>query len=126
MKNHMISHTYTYENSEFKCDVCAFDWTMQIHHGKMHNKKTECGLCEYDATENKNVDIHLKTCEIYECKECGHVTKENSKLRSTLEETLVNVVQATFFTLRLTGTMTMKLILKNTIKLIFFRNPNLQ
>ena len=82
MKNHMISHTYIYENSEFKCDVCAFvgknDWTMQINHGNMHNKKTECGLCKYDTTENKNLDIHLKTCEIYELKECGHVTKQIS------------------------------------------------
>ena len=36
---------------------------------------------EYDATENKNLDINLKTCEIYECKECGHVTKQISEMK---------------------------------------------
>ena len=46
--DHLISHAYKY-------DVCAFngenDWNIQIHNGKMHNKKTDFGL--YDAKDEE-------------------------------------------------------------------------
>ena len=81
LKNHMISHTYKSYNSELKCEECDFvgknDWTMQIHHGKTHNKIIEC---EYKPIDTESLELHLKTCEIYECKICEHETKLISEM----------------------------------------------
>ena len=50
-------------------------WTLQIHHGKCHNKLFECGLCDFLAKNLESLNLHLKTCEIYECEECGFVSQ---------------------------------------------------
>ena len=85
MKNHIITHTYKYENSELKCEECGFtgknDWSMQIHHGKCHSKNIECGLCEFIAKDNECLEMHLKTCETYECKHCEYVAKTISDMK---------------------------------------------
>ena len=94
LKNHMISHTYKSENFVLKCEECDFvgknDWTMQIHHGKTHSKNIECGLCEYEASDTENLELHLKTCEIYECKSCEHESKQISKMKKHIAENKEN------------------------------------
>ena len=86
MKHHMVSHTYLYEEDyKLKCQECDFvgknAWSMQIHQGKCHIKNIECGLCEYRAKDNEQLDIHIKTCEIYECNHCEYGTKTLSEMR---------------------------------------------
>ena len=55
MKNHMITHTYKYDNSELKCEECGFTgkngWSMQMHHRKWYSKNIECGLCEFKVKD---------------------------------------------------------------------------
>ena len=40
---------------------------MEVHIGKYHTDVFECGICDYIADTEENLDIHLFTCEIYEC-----------------------------------------------------------
>ena len=44
---------------------------MEVHVGKYHSEKFECGLCEYEAENLENLETHLFTCEIFECNKCG-------------------------------------------------------
>ena len=69
VKFHKKCHDYL--EAKFKCENCDF-WsynalTMEVHVGKKHVKKLECGLCEYKVENMESLKIHLSTCEIYEC-----------------------------------------------------------
>ena len=90
LKHHRISHTYTSVNTEFKCEKCDFSgkngWTMQIHHGKCHGKKLECGICDFQAKSLENLDLHLTTYETYKCMECEFVAKQLSELKKHITE----------------------------------------
>ena len=70
---------------ELKCEECGFtgknDWSMQIHHGKCHSKNIECGLCECKVKDKESLEIHLKTYEIYECKNGDHIAKTISDMK---------------------------------------------
>ena len=37
---------------------------MEVHVGKSHSEIKECGLCEYEAKDSENLNLHLATCEI--------------------------------------------------------------
>ena len=56
---------------EFKCD--EFDFvgklkaSMEVHIGKHHCEKYECGLCDSEIGSQEKLETHLKTCEAYEC-----------------------------------------------------------
>ena len=87
----MLSHTYTYiDNDECKCEECEFkgtnEWTMQLHHGKIHNKSIECGLCQYKAKDLENLNLHLKTCETYQCDVCENVTQTITGMKNHIKE----------------------------------------
>ena len=30
-----------------------------------------CGLCEHEAKDNEDLEIHLSTCEYYKCEKCS-------------------------------------------------------
>ena len=42
---------------------------MEVHSAKLNWDKFECGLCDYEATDIENLEIHLSTCEYYKCDE---------------------------------------------------------
>ena len=94
LKAHMKSHTYISQNdedTEFKCTDCDFfgkcEWTMQIHFGKNHNSgNIECGLCDFQAKDLECLEMHLKTCEIYECANCIKVFKHLSDIRKHMTD----------------------------------------
>ena len=94
MKIHMKSHTYKSQNSEnskFKCVECDFigqsEWTMQIHYGKDHNNgNIECGLCDYKVKDLECLEIHLTTCEIYECANCEKGFRRISEIKKHILE----------------------------------------
>ena len=50
LKVHMKTHSYI--RSEFKCEECEYcsetKLTMEVHIGKQHDPKFECGLCGYE------------------------------------------------------------------------------
>ena len=90
LKRHMVSHTYKFLNKEFQCEKCEFtgnnEWTMQMHNGKCHQKNNECGLCNYEAKDIENLDLHLTTCEIYECDECEFIARNLSDFKRHILE----------------------------------------
>ena len=91
MRNHMLTHTYSLtQNNQLKCEECTFigdnEWTMYIHFGKQHSKPIECGLCQFKAKNSENLDIHLQTCEIYECRACEHVTTQIAGMKTHIKE----------------------------------------
>ena len=75
-KHHVIlNHSSTYlGNDKHKCKECEFVAknykTLEVHLGKTHRETFECGLCEIGFDNLENLEIHLKTCEIYKCRHC--------------------------------------------------------
>ena len=69
MKKHLLTHSY--KKAKFLCDECDFVGksvvTMEVHIGKKHSKTYDCGLCELETNSTQNLEIHLKTCEAYQC-----------------------------------------------------------
>ena len=90
LKNHVITHTYISHNSKLRCIKCGFsgenEWTMQIHNGKHHANQIECGLCEYKAEDLEGLEVHLTTCEIYECVKCEFVAKQLSVMKKHVKD----------------------------------------
>ena len=88
MRKHVASHSYT--NSKFKCDECEFlggnDATMQVHIGKYHTDKFECGLCYIEEKDQESLEIHLATCEVFECGKCDERLKSISDLKKHIKE----------------------------------------
>ena len=69
MKKHLLTHSY--KKAKYVCDECDFvgksEVTMAVHIGKKHTKTFDCGLCDLETKSIQNLEIHLKTCEAYEC-----------------------------------------------------------
>ena len=40
---------------------------MEVHLGKHHSEKYECGLCDFEAGNLENLETHLNTCEVFQC-----------------------------------------------------------
>ena len=43
-----------------------------------------------EASDTENLELHLKTCEIYECKSCEHESKQISKMKKHIAENKEN------------------------------------
>ena len=75
MSKHVRTHSYSYV--QFKCEHCEFiggeEIDMEVHSAKLHGDKFECGVCDYEATDLENLEIHLKTCEYYKCELCDEI-----------------------------------------------------
>ena len=75
MKKHMRTHSYKWV--QFQCEHCEFiggeEIDMEVHTAKLHGENIECGLCDYEATDVENLEIHLTTCEYYKCGLCGEI-----------------------------------------------------
>ena len=87
MKKHIKSHSY--KQAKFKCDDCDFvgesELTMEVHIGKQHLEKYECGLCEFEAQNFENL-VHLNTCEVYQCGGCEKIFKTIKEVETHIEE----------------------------------------
>ena len=66
--------THSYKEVQFKCEECSYcgnnEVSMEVHVSKVHFEKKECGMCEYEAKDLEALELHLVTCQIYECKYC--------------------------------------------------------
>ena len=75
-KHHVIyMHSCTkIGNTSYKCKECKFIaknyTTLQVHLGKTHTETLECGLCETEFENLDNLELHIKTCEVYQCRHC--------------------------------------------------------
>ena len=72
LKKHLITHTY--KQATYKCDECDFvgqnEVTMEVHNGKHHSEKFECGLCDSEMKNLESLETHLNTCESFRCYRC--------------------------------------------------------
>ena len=88
MKRHMKLHTY--KGVDFKCEECDFlginETTMEVHFGKEHSENIECGLCDFPAKDQADLDIHLSTCESYKCGACTFVTTTLTNMKTHIEK----------------------------------------
>ena len=82
MKTHNKAHSYTIEKEICKCNACDFignnAQSLQIHNGKAHMEKNECGLCDCKTKDLETLILHLKTWEIYKCNQCEFVANQLS------------------------------------------------
>ena len=70
----MKSHSYKCSfELKYKFEECEFwgpnEITMEVHIGKHHSEKYECGLCAFEGKNLEHLELHLVTFEIYTCKE---------------------------------------------------------
>ena len=69
---------------------------MDVHTGKYHTDIFECGICEYVAATEEDLEMHIFTCEIYHCTgtygkfpkavECTMQSKNFSEMKRHLEK----------------------------------------
>ena len=43
---------------------------MEVHLGKLHSEKYDCGLCDFEAMSLENLELHLVSFEVYQCNNC--------------------------------------------------------
>ena len=91
LKIHTYKHSYTTENRREKCKSCHFECdtvdTMEVHVGKCRQNNFECGLCEVNFEIISELEIHLKTCEIYQCGSCYSRDKNLSEMKKHVQDT---------------------------------------
>ena len=84
LKEHMKTHSY--KEAKFKCEECEFigenEYTMDVHNGKLHSDKFECGICEINTKGLEELELHLFSCEIYKCHKDGDC---NTKFKTLSE-----------------------------------------
>ena len=71
-KVHSYNHSYTNtDKNTNKCKNCDFDTdcvdSIEVHVGACRKQNFECGLCGEEFKLLENLEMHLQTCEIYEC-----------------------------------------------------------
>ena len=75
LKKHLVAHLY--KEIRYKCEECDFvgltEVTMEVHFGKLHSEKFECGLYDLEARSLENLEIHFNTCEVYKCVCCRQI-----------------------------------------------------
>ena len=85
-----LKNVHTATDSNFKCldcDFCAYnEISIQVHQGKCHEDGFECGLCDFKAESLESLDLHLITCESYECNECNIRVHQISDIREHIKE----------------------------------------
>ena len=72
LKKHLRTHSYKEVHYQCKeCDIfCDTEMEMEVHIGKNHSDKFDCGLCSVETKTCEDLKIHLITCEIYKCENC--------------------------------------------------------
>ena len=79
LKKHLITHSY--KEAKYMCSECSFvcqnEVSMEVHIGKQHCEKFECGLCNLEVGNYENLELHLTTCEMYRCQKCEKRYKPN-------------------------------------------------
>ena len=92
MKKHIKRHSY--KKAEFKCDDCEFvgesEETMEVHIGKTHSDRIECGICEIETESIEQLDTHLFSCEVYQCDECKKKFKTIFDIKKHIQEMKYN------------------------------------
>ena len=88
LRKHMKRHSY--KKAKFKCEDCEFvgecEATMEVHIGKDHSVNFECGICDLVVNTLENLEIHLFSCEVYQCDMCKSKFKSISQFKKHIPE----------------------------------------
>ena len=72
-----------------KCKNCDFEtkseYTIEVHVAKCRTENFECGLCEETFVKGVDLEIHLRTCETYECSNCWKRMKNLGDIKNHIE-----------------------------------------
>ena len=89
MKKHMMTHSYK-KAGKLKCKDCEFlgdnKYSMEVHIGKYHSDKFECGLCDDTMKTLSELEVHLFTCEVYKCFNCGVRLRTLGEIKKHIRE----------------------------------------
>ena len=55
---------------------------MEVHVGKYHGEKEECGMCNFVAKDLEALNLHISTCQIYVCDDCCFRTVHIQKTKN--------------------------------------------
>ena len=110
-KTHSFKSRYVFlEGEEQTCDNCDFSckciYTMEVHIGKCFSDNLECGLCDTKFDDKDNLELHLRTCEVYECSECylkdrnlndmkKHVLEDHEEFTDTIQHMKIDLENLT-------------------------------
>ena len=81
MKKHVKSHSYREAHYKWESES-----TMEVYLGKLHSEKYECGLCDFEGMNLENLELHLFSCEVYQCKICEKKLKSIRDTKDHIEE----------------------------------------
>ena len=74
LKKHKKSQ-HIYHSVRYQCNECDFMAneveTLNIHFGKTHTEKPQCGLCDKFFESSEGLSKHLLKCEILMCANSG-------------------------------------------------------
>ena len=92
-KRHLKYHSYKEIN--FKCIECEFfcntELQMEVHIGKKHTDKFDCGICDLEMNSPEDLKIHLTTCEQFKCDHCDKRFTTLSNIKTHLLEENKNI-----------------------------------
>ena len=66
-----------------------------------NSKLFKCGLCDFEAKNLESLELHLKTCEIYECEECGFVSQSLAGMKKHRSEKNTKCESSTVFHIKM-------------------------
>ena len=58
---------------------------MEVHAAKCCTDNFECGLCEFTGNTLEKLELHLLSCEIFECEECQLQSRFLKELKTNVE-----------------------------------------
>ena len=59
--------------------------TMEVHIGKCQTENFICGLCEFSTSTLEDIEVHLTSCEIYECEVCELRSRFLKEIKTHIE-----------------------------------------
>ena len=71
------------EKCEFKCQSI---YAMEVHIGKCYTDNLECGFCDSKFKDLSDLELHLRTCEVYECTNCWKKGKHLHEIKKHVME----------------------------------------
>ena len=84
--------TNPYKEARLKCDDCDFVGqnvvSIEVHIRRKHSEKYEFGLCDFEAGSSENIEMHLSTCELFECDNpfCEFICKNLTYMKKHIRE----------------------------------------
>ena len=85
-----LKNVHTAADSNYKCldcDFCAFnEISIQVHQGRKHEDGYECGLCDLKTDSLEMLNLHLTTCESYQCYRCNFRVHHISDIKEHIKE----------------------------------------